>query len=51
MDQPECLGYDNKECNNCGRVRVEIYSDGTSICEKCNWNQVDDYNHKVREFI
>lgn len=38
-DTPEYLGYSDKECINCGRLRVEKYSDGTEICEKCNFDQ------------
>jgi ribosomal protein L37AE/L43A len=35
----KCLGYSDKECNECGRLRVEIYENGDRICEKCNWNE------------
>lgn len=38
-DKPQYLGYSDKECINCGRLRVEKYSDGTEICEKCNFDQ------------
>lgn len=38
-DKPEYLGYSDKECINCGRLRVEKYSNGTEICEKCNFEQ------------
>ena len=38
-DKPQYLGYSDKECINCGRLRVERYSDGTEICEKCNFDQ------------
>ncbi len=34
----ERLGYDSTECPKCGRVRVEEYSKGERICEKCHWN-------------
>ena len=33
----ECEGYTGDECENCGRVRVEHYSEGVDICEKCRW--------------
>jgi len=33
------LGYTDKECNNCGRLRVELWENGDRICEKCKWNQ------------
>lgn len=31
------LGYVSEPCPNCGRVRVEKYSSGKHICEKCAW--------------
>jgi len=33
------LGYINKKCINCGRYRVEKYSSGNEICEKCGFEQ------------
>ena len=33
----ECLGYVNEKCPNCGRMRVEYWSCGKRICEKCHW--------------
>ena len=33
------LGYTDKECINCGRLRVEEYSSGNEICEKCGFEQ------------
>jgi len=33
------IGYINKVCANCGRLRVELYENRDKICEKCNWNQ------------
>lgn len=33
----ECLDYTGEECPNCGRVRVEMWSCGKRICEKCHW--------------
>jgi len=33
----ECQGYANEDCPNCGRHRVEHYSKGFDICEKCHW--------------
>lgn len=33
----ECMGYVSESCPNCGRYRVEKYSGGKHICEKCNW--------------
>lgn len=34
-----CLGYTGKHCINCGRYRVERYSTGVEICEKCGTDQ------------
>lgn len=36
-DLGKYLGYVNKDCPNCGRHRVEGWSSGIEICEKCNW--------------
>lgn len=33
----EYEGYTGEECESCGRVRVEHYSEGFDICEKCRW--------------
>ena len=33
----ECQGYIDEDCVNCGRHRVEHYSIGFDICEKCRW--------------
>lgn len=33
----ECLGYADFECPNCGRMRVESWSCGKHICEKCHY--------------
>lgn len=32
------IKYIGETCTNCGRVRVEKWSNGDRICEKCNWN-------------
>lgn len=32
-------GYIDKECCRCGRLRVEEFSSGTLICEKCGTGQ------------
>ena len=47
------IRYDGSECQNCGRVRVEVWSNGMHICEKCNWcietqNYVDMMAHNMR---
>lgn len=33
----DCEGYISEKCEYCGRVRVEHYSNGVDICEKCRW--------------
>lgn len=42
----EYLGYTGKECINCGRNRVETYSTGIEICEKCG---TDQKTHQIYE--
>lgn len=32
------LGYSETPCPECGRLRVEMWSDGYAECEKCNWS-------------
>lgn len=32
------LGYSETPCPECGRFRVELWSDGKSICEICHWS-------------
>lgn len=40
----EYLGYTGKPCINCGRYRVEHFSNGFEMCEKCRWcPQLDNY--------
>ena len=31
--------YIDEECVSCGRYRVEMYTDGRKVCEKCHYNQ------------
>jgi ribosomal protein L37AE/L43A len=33
----ECFGYSNEPCPECGRYRLENYSYGMQVCEKCHW--------------
>ena len=35
----KCLGYIQKPCISCGRIRVEKYDNGNLICEKCGVDQ------------
>lgn len=48
QDLGEWLGYDSESCPNCGRVRVERYSSGKHICEKCNWC-IEDEGYYIEE--
>lgn len=32
------LGYSETPCPECGRYRLEMWSDGSCVCEKCNWS-------------
>ena len=58
MDQTKIvpIDYVYKACPNCGRYRVEEYTNGDEICEKCRWNltkqryEVDDENKKKKEY-
>lgn len=34
--------YVEGSCINCGRVRVEAYTNGDLICEKCSFNQLTE---------
>ena len=46
----ELLGYTDYECPNCGRMRVESWSCGKHICEKCHWCLEDnEYYHEKDE--
>ena len=29
--------YNGEDCENCGRERVMLCSNGKRLCEKCNW--------------
>lgn len=33
----ELIGYTDEHCPNCGRLRVEAWTCGKHICEKCHW--------------
>lgn len=48
QDLGKNLGYISEPCPNCGRVRVEKWSGGKHICEKCNWC-IEDGEYFVRE--
>lgn len=45
MYKGDWLGYVNKICPKCKRMRVELWSNGNKeICEKCGWCiQDNDY--------
>ena len=39
-----CEKYTGKPCVKCGRYRVEHYSNGFDVCEKCRWcEQLNNY--------
>jgi len=35
----DLIGYIDKPCVNCGRYRVEKFSTGIEVCEKCGVDQ------------
>lgn len=37
MNFGKYLGYSNKPCPNCGRLRLENFENGLQVCEKCGW--------------
>lgn len=46
------LHYVKDECINCGRCRVEKYTDGSLICEKCHFNQeTNQYDTDEMKFL
>ena len=46
------IKYIYKECNNCGRYRIEIYADGRKVCEKCHYNQEEKkFDHHLFKYI
>ncbi len=36
-EKPYPLHYVDMDCPECGRHRVELWSNGKHICEKCRW--------------
>lgn len=44
------IGYTDDPCPNCGRYRVEKWSSGKRVCEKCKWCIEDgEYFHEEDE--
>ncbi|NGS95693.1 hypothetical protein G6Z25_02010 [Clostridium perfringens] len=41
-EKGQCYGYIDKECVNCGRLRVELFENGDEICERCKFNQLTE---------
>lgn len=35
------LGYSETPCPECGRLRVEVWSNGRQECEICHWSPVE----------
>lgn len=45
---PEPVKYTGDACKKCGRVRVELLTDGDLVCEKCCYSQVtNEYRHEL----
>ena len=45
-----CGEYIRKPCEKCGRHRVEHWSKGFDICEKCGWcEQLNEYIDETDE--
>jgi len=39
-------------CKKCGRARIELWSDGKKICQKCHYNQdTNDYEEERYKYI
>lgn len=51
MDLGECLEYTDEECPNCGRMRVERWSSGKHICEKCYWCVEDEAYYREEDEV
>lgn len=49
MKLGECLGYIDEPCPKCGRVRVERWSCGKHICEKCHWVIEDETYYREED--
>lgn len=45
----EVMYYVEGSCINCGRVRVEAYTNGDLICEKCSFNQLTEQFEDLEE--
>ena len=43
-------GYIDRDCPKCGRHRVEHWSKGKSICEKCYWC-IEEKRYMVEMFV
>lgn len=43
-------GYIETPCLNCGRIRVEHWSCGKDICEKCHWC-IQDKGYFINRFF
>ena len=35
------IKYVYVSCPKCGRKRLELWSNGNLICEKCSWNETE----------
>lgn len=43
-------GYIDRQCPNCGRMRVEHWGCGKDICEKCHWC-IQDNAYFINDFF
>lgn len=43
--EPYPMYYVDMDCPECGRHRVELWSNGKLICEKCCWCIEDEEYH------
>lgn len=44
--------YVSKECPKCGRVRVEHYTNGKHVCEKCHWCiEENQYRESIFKYL
>lgn len=48
-DLGDYMGYANEPCPKCGRMRVEFWSSGKRICEKCRWCVEDESYYRMEE--
>lgn len=51
MNNIYLIGYTGESCPKCGRVRIEKWSDGLRICEKCGFCvEENSYHDRDKDF-